>query len=179
MTEEKKIWDRQKGETNRAYHAFLTYRDMGPLRSLRKAAKLFYGDDWFIKSSAKIRQFSKWSSRWNWVSRCEAWDAEQDRIFQLEQREAIREMNKRQANIGITMQKKGITRLLDMDINELTPDQAARLTKIGVEIERPARGEATEISEHKGEVAIKTVKINPKILKKIADEIAKQDTDTE
>ncbi|MHC1623470.1 MAG: hypothetical protein ACXQTR_02625 [Candidatus Methanospirareceae archaeon] len=33
--------------------------------------------------------------------------------------------------------------------------------------------------EHKGELAIKTIKVDPEIAKKVADEIAKQDTDTE
>ena len=156
MNEKKNSWDKQETETNRAYNAFRTYRNMGALRSLRKAATEFYG----IISVSKVNVFLRWSSKHNWVARCGAYDVEQDRIFQVEQRDAIREMNKRQAKIGVTMQNKGITRLLDMDVSELTPDQAARLTKTGVEIERPARGEPTEISEYKGEVGIKIVEIH-------------------
>jgi hypothetical protein len=30
MTEDLKPWDRQPGETSKAYGAFVTYRDMGP-----------------------------------------------------------------------------------------------------------------------------------------------------
>ena len=178
MGEQKSIWDKQIGETNRAYNAFLAYRNMGALRSLTKAAKVFYGDIYLPKSYSKDTQFRKWSRTHNWVARCEAYDIEQDKIFQVEQREAIREMNKRQATIGAAMQKKGITRLIDMDISELTPDQAARLTKTGVEIERPARGEATEITEHKGAVGVNIIKVDSAIAKKIGDEIAKQNTDT-
>ena len=159
MAEEKKAWDKQPEETGRAYNAFLAYRNMGVLRSLQKAAGIFYNVENISENSGKVRGFYKWSSKYNWVARCEAYDIEQGNLFQIEQREAIREMNIRQASYGLTMQKKGITRLLDMDVKELTPDQAARLTKTGVEIERPARGEATEISEHKGEIGIKVIEI--------------------
>ncbi len=176
MNKENHSWDKQETETNRAFNAFLVYKNMGALRSLRKAAEEFYGNAYITNSVSKVNIFRRWSTKHNWVARCGAYDIEQDRIFQVEQREAIREMNKRQAKIGAAMQNKGITRLLDMDVNELTPDQAARLAKTGVEIERPARGEATEISEHKGEVGIKIIKVEPEVAKKIGDELAKKDT---
>ena len=149
---------------------------MGALRSLRKAAEKFYGDAYVGKKIAKDMQFFRWSSRWNWVARCAAYDAEKDRIYLIEQREAIKEMNKRQASLGAAMQGKGIDRLLDINPGELTPDQAARLAKTGVDIERPARGEATEISEHKGSVGINLIRIDPEIAKRIGDELAKRDT---
>ena len=145
---------------------------MGALRSIRKAAEKFYG----IKSDAKVTQFGKWSRLHNWVARCAAYDDEEDRIYLIEQREAIKEMNKRQASLGAAMQGKGIDRLLDINPGELTPDQAARLAKTGVDIERPARGEATEISEHKGSVGINLIRIDPEIAKRIGDELSKQDT---
>jgi len=150
---------------------------MGLRRSLRKAAGLFYGDEYLSKPSAKERQMFRWSTHNNWVARCGAYDTEQDRIFQIEQHEAIKEMNKRQASLGAAMQSKGIDCLLDINPGELTPDQAARLAKTGVDIERPARGEATEISEHKGSVGINLIRIDPAIAKRIGDELSKQDTD--
>lgn len=150
---------------------------MGALRSLRKTAEKFYGSDAYLsKKLAKEQQIFTWSSRWNWVARCAAYDDEQDRIYLLEQREAIKEMNKRQASLGAAMQGKGIDRLLDINPGELTPDQAARLAKTGVDIERPARGEATEISEHKGTVGLNLIKIDPAIAKRIGDELSKRNT---
>lgn len=161
-------WDKQESETNRAYNAFLTYRNMGSLRSLSKAAAIFYGTE----STSNAHTFRRWSAKHNWVARCGDFDIEQDRIFQVEQQEAIMEMNKRQANIGVAMQKKGITRLLEIDIE--TSDQARLCIKDGVIIERPARGEATEISEHKGELGIKIIEVDDEIAKKALDEIAKR-----
>ena len=174
MSAEKQLWDQQEEETHKAYSAFSVYRNFGPTRSLEKAARIYYNDEQIIRSSAKVRQFSKWSSNNNWVARVEAWDEERDKNWQSDQREAIRAMNKRQANYGMAMQGKGIARLLDMAPDELTPDQAARLTKTGVEIERPARGEAVAITEHKGRIEVDTPQLDPEIAKEVGDLIAKR-----
>jgi hypothetical protein len=177
MNEIKQLWDKQEGETNKAYNAFLTYRDLGFLRSLKKATSNFYNIENVRRTSAKLRQMQDWSRKNDWVARCADWDANQNRIYQLEQREAIQAMNKRQASYGVAMQGKGIARLLDMNPEELTPDQASRLTKTGVEIERPARGEAIAISEHKINANVKLINIKDTIKKyeEALDEIAKEE----
>lgn len=61
-----KPWDRQDGETSQAYGAFCEYRDLGVDRSTRTVAQKL------SKSDAIIR---RWSSRWNWVKRAQAWDS--------------------------------------------------------------------------------------------------------
>ena len=177
MKQPKSMWDRQEGETNRAYNAFRVYRNMGALRTLKKAAEKYYGDAYFVRTSAKNRNFEYWSSNHNWVARCAAYDDEEDRIYLLEQREGIKKMNKRQASLGAAMQGKATDRLLAILPDELTPDQASRLAKMGVDIERPARGEATEISEHKGTVGLNLIKIDPEIAKKVGDLLAQKEED--
>jgi hypothetical protein len=59
-------WDRQPGETSKAYEAFVTYRDMGPGRTTAKVAQALG------KSTTVIH---KWSSLHHWVSRSAAWDS--------------------------------------------------------------------------------------------------------
>ena len=157
-------WDRQSGETNRAYNAFLSYRDMGPLRSLRKAADKFYG----IKSVSKANQFLRWSTANNWVARCEAWDMEQERDREKRQREEIRAMDDRQASHGKNLQeiavsniyaitghvaKNGKGEIINATINV---EEARKLFESGVKVERLGRGEASEISErkHVGDIQI-------------------------
>lgn len=66
-----RFWERQEGESSKAFAAFSTYRDFGPNRSLKSAAELHYG---IAGSASKLRQFQTWSSRFDWVSRCEAYD---------------------------------------------------------------------------------------------------------
>lgn len=59
-------WDRQPGETSKAYAAFVTYRDLGADRSVRLVSEALAKTQTVIK---------RWSSAHNWVSRVEAWDS--------------------------------------------------------------------------------------------------------
>jgi hypothetical protein len=83
-----KLWDRQSGETNRAYEALCAYLQLGPRRSLAKAAEVFYDG----KSAGKVRHFERWSSQYEWVKRAEAWDEHQRaldaREYEIARREA-------------------------------------------------------------------------------------------
>lgn len=63
-------WERQKGESAKAYAAFRAYRDAGATRSLTKAAQEL--------NKARCT-LADWSRRWHWVARAEAHDREQDR----------------------------------------------------------------------------------------------------
>lgn len=58
-------WDRREDETSKAYGAFVTYRDLGPERSLEKVAHT-------LGKSTTI--MSRWSAQHEWVSRTVAWD---------------------------------------------------------------------------------------------------------
>ena len=63
-------FERQEGETSRAFAAFVCYRDLPPRkRSLRAAATIHYG-----KNGAGLSTLKEWSARFAWVRRCEAYD---------------------------------------------------------------------------------------------------------
>ena len=64
-------WERQDGESAQAFEGFALYRDMGAERSLAKVAQKLG------KSKALME---RWSVRWQWGQRAEAWDAEFDRM---------------------------------------------------------------------------------------------------
>ena len=161
MQEIKNSWDKQQSETNRAYNAFLTYRNMGALRSLRKASVKFYG----IKTLSKEHQFLLWSQAHNWVSRCSDFDIEEEQLRIEQKREDIREMDRRQAKDGMEMSKIGIYNIKLHATDDPPKDkhgkvikpkipvpESTRLFTEGIKAERLARGEVTEISEHKGEL---------------------------
>lgn len=59
-------WDRQPGETSKAYAAFCVYRDQGESRTVRTTAEALAKSDNLIKG---------WSAKNNWVSRAAAWDS--------------------------------------------------------------------------------------------------------
>ena len=64
-------YDRQEGETNKAYAAFCIYRDLGVDRTLEKAAKNFYPSDPRQIGARNRSQLSVWSRHNNWVKRCQ------------------------------------------------------------------------------------------------------------
>jgi hypothetical protein len=67
---ERRPWDRQKGESKQAFEAFEIYLGLGPLdRSLREAG---------LELGKSTTLMSRWSARWRWVERCEAWDRERE-----------------------------------------------------------------------------------------------------
>lgn len=59
-------WDRQPGETSKAYEAFSIYRDMGAERTVRSVAERLN------KSGTLI---AGWSGKHGWVTRAAAWDS--------------------------------------------------------------------------------------------------------
>jgi len=64
-------FERQEVETSRAFAAFVCYRDLSPRkRSLRAAAIIFYE----VNPAKNLSQMKRWSSRWGWVRRSEAYD---------------------------------------------------------------------------------------------------------
>lgn len=78
-------WDRQQGETEPAWHAFRTYLHQGPTRSLASVAQALG------KSKTLM---DRWSSRWRWVSRVEAYEQhaarDADEAFMRENRQRAR-----------------------------------------------------------------------------------------
>lgn len=134
-------WERQPGESSKAYEAFCLYRDMGPgERSTRKVAK---------KLNKSLTQIGKWSSRWNWVERAAAWDDELDRQARLAQAKAIKEMNERHAKQARALQTKALQRLQKMNPEEMSPEQVRLYILEAAKLERLAMGEAENIIEER------------------------------
>ena len=58
-----RAYERQAGESAKAFEAYKQFRDAGPGRTLRKAAETYYG------STANLRQIQEWSRKFDWVAR--------------------------------------------------------------------------------------------------------------
>jgi hypothetical protein len=130
-------WERQPGESSRAFGAFCVYRDLGPRRSLRAAAEKYYQRS----SLAVLRQCNTWSSAFRWVERASAWDRHLDAEARRAQEEARRDMAERQAREARALQAKAVERLKVLRPEELGPADVLRYFVEAAKLERLALGE--------------------------------------
>lgn len=127
----KKIYDRQAGESDKAFEAFAVYRDMGAARSVDAVSQ---------KLSKSRSLIARWSSDFNWVERVSAYDdfVDTQARKQLE-RDAIKrkaDMLKRHALQGKVLQQKAVN-YLDRHGIDKGADAINAIVK-GIEIERKA-----------------------------------------
>jgi len=134
------LWERQPGESTKAYAAFCAYRDLGPERSIEKAGQM-------LDKPRSKKWLGEWSSKYHWVERARAYDDYIEMKKRVEHEQAILEMAERQARIAMAFQEKIIERLQSIDPAELTPTELARWFDVAAKIERLNRGEPTEIGK--------------------------------
>ena len=141
----KQPFERQEKETEKAFEAFSTYRDLGSDRSLAKVGE---------KLGKSKTLIERWSSQNDWVERVKAYDYEMDRQALKQEEKKRRDMAKRHANYATVFQQKVLERLQTMNPAELSTGDMIRWFEVAVKIERLSRGEPTDISslEHGGEV---------------------------
>jgi hypothetical protein len=151
-----KKWLRQKGERSKAFKLFCIYRDLGPTRSLDQVHQKFNADS---KNSISHRQIASYSTQNDWVERAEAYDDFVDEMQVEKNLQAIVEMNRRQAEDAVQIQKQALDDfnnaeedLRSMASLESRKNAAVRTWKVGVDTERLARGMATEKVEQSGTV---------------------------
>lgn len=133
-------WERQPHESAKAYHAFCLYRDMAEARSLQKVCE---------KLGKSKTLMDRWSARWGWASRVEAYDVYMERQLRLESEEERKAMARRHAQIATGMLTRVAKRLNNLvmreeagrPIPELSFEQLARWVDVAVKTERLARGE--------------------------------------
>lgn len=133
-------WERQEGETSRAYEAFAVYRDMGPDRSINKTSQ---------KLSKNRTTIAEWSARNDWVKRVAAWDAEQDRIVRQAQIDEIKKMRKRHADLAYAMLIKAANALKRMPEDEIKAMDIGRFVEVGSKLERLSRGDVGDVIEER------------------------------
>jgi hypothetical protein len=133
-TTEAELYLRLPGESRQAYASFVAYRDLGEARSLVKVGQ---------KLGKSTSLLERWSARWRWVERAEAFDAFLDRQRCERAAQAVREMAERHAAEACLAQQRLVERLnrvTDADLDKMTWHQVGSLLKIATQIERDARG---------------------------------------
>ena len=135
------IWEKQKDESNKAYHTFCIYRDLGPDRSLEKTRQKLG------KSAGYTRWMHTWSSKYDWVTRAQAYDDYIEKKKREEKEKAILDMAERHAKLAMAFQQRVAQRLQGIDPLELSPSDMAKWLDIATKLERLSRGEPTEIGK--------------------------------
>jgi hypothetical protein len=134
-------WDRQKGESRQAYAAFVAYRDIGATRTQNKVAAQ-------LGKSSQL--MARWSTRWAWIERVDAWDAQLEREAQVAALAEARQRGRDIIKSAQFVQALALQRFkkLHEDPNEIAKvkvrDALSMLVE-GVKMEKIERGEPTEI----------------------------------
>jgi hypothetical protein len=129
-----KPWERQPGESGRAFAAFVAYRETGDSRSYTGVAQ---------KLNKSRTLVARWGARWRWQDRLSAWERNLEYERQVAHRKAIIEMNERHLTIARQCQEKILGRLRsigEQEINDLSVGDLAKLLAISVAVERSALG---------------------------------------
>ena len=102
-----------EGETHRSFSCFKTYRDLGPMRSLRRCAEVFYGQRW----KNGIRTVEKWSSRFHWPERA----AQRDEFIDSVKQKALADFEREQAEAATGRERQ--LQQKAFEVRELALDQ--------------------------------------------------------
>lgn len=137
-------WDRQPGESAKAFRAFVDYRDTpAEERSIRATAQRLVKKDY----SYIPRHYKDWASMWKWVERSRLYDAEQDRRrreLAEKEREEMAQLHIKAARAMLTKALKGLQAIPE---DEMTPNDVSRMIEVASKLERLSRGEPSESTE--------------------------------
>ena len=134
---DRKPWERQPGETAKAYAAFLLYRDLPAVDRTIVAAVVEHR---YIGGKASVRNWETWASRYNWRNRA----AEHDSDLASRRRERMAEELERAQDNAVVLTRafnfKIAERIKGMDPEDLTAGQIPAALKTLFELEFKALG---------------------------------------
>jgi hypothetical protein len=167
-------WDRQKGESPKAFEAFVKYRDMGYTRSIRAVGLVLRNGQ---NPDTLYAHLYRLAQQWKWKERTALYLQHLDQISREELEFAVREMGKRHAkhsklifdallvpiyefarknNLIAENRKSGNKdkTLLNQDLDKLSMADLFHLVRYSAslapsiaDMERKAYGESTEINK--------------------------------
>lgn len=139
VKKQRPIYEQLIEESDKAYAAFLVYRDMGRKRSVPSAYRTATGR---IQAKQANGQWNLWADKFTWRKRAEAWDRHLDQRLDQQLDQEIHEMASRHAKIARALQEKLVRRMLTIDPDTLSPQDVIKWYDIAVKREREALGVA-------------------------------------
>lgn len=122
-----KPWERQKGESEKAYEAFAAYRDMGPERTVAAVVER-------LQKSRSL--LDRWKERWDWKERVRAYDNELEKEARAKAVKDRKAMTKRHISIAMQLQKKALEALEDLSVEDMSPKDIKEYIKMATDLER-------------------------------------------
>jgi len=155
---DRRLFERQPDEPQKAWQAFLLYREIGWDRTIQKAADLYRERNGLKgKSRTAARNLEDWAAKWGWTVRAAEWDRELDKHRRALALKEIEKMHERHANLGKMLQSLGAIELKKF-LKDAEKKVAAGTISIadvykaietGAKLERSSRGEPESIVEER------------------------------
>jgi hypothetical protein len=149
----RQLFERQPKEGSKAWKCFVIYRDMGEDRSIARVREVLG------ESAGSQALLERWSARWGWRERCEAWENELDRVKRETDLQAVVQMRERHIKISTALIGLGATELnkwlawvndpQNTKTRSLTPSDVLKIVEAGITLERQSRGEPGSIVEER------------------------------
>ena len=130
-----KPWERQEGESVKAFEAFTVYLEMGDERSIREVAQRL------AKSRTLI---GRWSVTYQWVERVAAFDADVQRKAHAKAVKKRRNMVDRHISIALKMQEKALMALEKLDPADIDPKNLIAMLREATKLEQEMRTAAVD-----------------------------------
>ena len=123
-------WERKHGETEKAFEAFLIYKNLGPGRTQIEVAQ---------KLRKSISLIRRWASDWEWKNRVIAWDSDVEQKAKEAAQKELKAMILRHIKIGMAIQEKGLKGLNHLDPKRMGAISVREFLDFGTKLERDSR----------------------------------------
>ena len=152
-----KPWERQEGESEKAFEAFVIYRDLGQDRTITAVVKR-------LEKSRNL--IDRWKEKFNWFERVRLYDNEIEKRALIKAVRERKSMSERHIKIAMQMQKKALEALQLLPIEDMSSKDITNMMETAAKLERLSRGEATEKTENITEIAgeLKVNKVDLSVL---------------
>lgn len=147
------MYERQPNEPEKEWAAFCIYRDLGELRTVRKAAIKYIEVTGGMASEKDPADPAKttlehMSHDWRWRERVEAWDREQDRVFRMEFLKQKKKMYARHIKNFLLLESIGMNQAVKIARKADASDEPIFSEKLALEyIETGAKGSLRSMGE--------------------------------
>lgn len=133
-----KPWERQPKESEKAYDAFVLYREMGEGRTLQSVA------DELRKSYTLIR---RWKDTWAWKDRVRAYDNDLQEKAHKTAVKKVRQMADRHISIALKLQEKALEALEKTNAEDIDPKNLLAFLREATRLERENRADIVNATD--------------------------------